>query len=173
MHLSRSIRYNLRTLPRYNGLKIHKFIMIQKLMHWAWPNAKIKYSNPVSAPQSLRTSWQNWARHSREKQIAIFNCHVRGRRAIFFKDEWFPTDADILYEALRRVNIDFLTAGNRVTQFLTENLKGKVALLNKVLNKDDSKIVLSTREEHPEWFENLETNCMTKVCSIKSALKIF
>ncbi|KYQ57238.1 hypothetical protein ALC60_03759 [Trachymyrmex zeteki] len=72
------------------------------------------------------------------------------------------SDADILYEALRRVNIDFLTAGNRVTQFLTENLKGKVALLNKVLNKDDSKIVLSTREEHPEWFENLETNCMTK-----------
>ncbi|KYM83920.1 hypothetical protein ALC53_05682 [Atta colombica] len=72
------------------------------------------------------------------------------------------SDADILYEALRRVNIDFLTAGDRVTQFLTENLKGKVALLNKVLNKDDSKTALSTREEHPEWFENLETNCMTK-----------
>lgn len=72
------------------------------------------------------------------------------------------SDADILYDALRCVNIDFLTAGNRVTQFLTENLKAKVALLNRMLNKDDSKTVLSTREEHPEWFEDLETNYMAK-----------
>lgn len=72
------------------------------------------------------------------------------------------SDADILYDALRRVNIDFLTAGDRVTQFLTENLKAKVALLNRVLNKDDSMTALSTKEEHPDWFENLETNCMSK-----------
>ncbi|XP_071581486.1 DNA fragmentation factor subunit beta isoform X1 [Temnothorax nylanderi] len=72
------------------------------------------------------------------------------------------SDADILYDALRRVNIDFLTAGDRVTQFLTDNLKAKVALLNRVLNKDDSKTALSTRQEHPEWFENLETNYMSK-----------
>ena len=72
------------------------------------------------------------------------------------------SDADILYDALRRVNIDFLAAGDKVTQFLTENLKAKVALLNKVLNKDDSKTVLSTKDEHPEWFQDLETNCTTK-----------
>ncbi|XP_011643459.1 DNA fragmentation factor subunit beta [Pogonomyrmex barbatus] len=72
------------------------------------------------------------------------------------------SDADILYDALRRVNIDFLTAGDRVTQFLTENLKAKVALLNRVLNKDNSKTALSSRDEHPEWFEDLETNYMTK-----------
>ncbi|GAB1862104.1 DNAation factor subunit beta [Camponotus japonicus] len=72
------------------------------------------------------------------------------------------SDADIFYDALRRVNIDFLTAGDKVTQFLTENLKAKVALLNKVLNKDDSKTALSTRDEHPEWFKDLETNCTTK-----------
>ncbi|XP_072758881.1 DNA fragmentation factor subunit beta [Anoplolepis gracilipes] len=72
------------------------------------------------------------------------------------------SDADILYDALRRVNIDFLTVGDKVTQFLTENLKAKVALLNKVLNKDDSKTALSTRDEHPEWFKDLETNCTTK-----------
>lgn len=102
-----------------------------------------------------------------EKNKSQFFRHKRGRRAIFFKDERFPTDADILYDALRRVNIDFLIAGDRVTQFLTENLKAKVALLNKVLNKNDSKTALSTREEHPEWFENLETNCMSKVSLIK------
>lgn len=90
-----------------------------------------------------------------------------------FIQEQFPVDADILYDALRCVNIDFLTAGNRVTQFLTENLKAKVALLNRMLNKDDSKTVLSTREEHPEWFEDLETNYMAKVSSIKpDSLKI-
>lgn len=83
----------------------------------------------------------------------------------FFKDKRFLADADILYDALRRVNIDFLTTGDRVTQFLTENLKVKVALLNRMLNKNDSKTALSTREDHPEWFENLETNYMTKVSS--------
>lgn len=81
----------------------------------------------------------------------------------FLKDERFPADADILYDALRRVNIDFLVAGDRVAQFLTENLKAKVAVLNSVLNKDDSKAALSTKDEHPEWFADLETNYVTKV----------
>ncbi|XP_012221685.1 DNA fragmentation factor subunit beta isoform X2 [Linepithema humile] len=72
------------------------------------------------------------------------------------------SDADILYDALRRVNIDFLITGGRVAQFLTENLKVKVALLNRTLNKDDSKTALSTKDEHPEWFEDLETNYATK-----------
>lgn len=85
----------------------------------------------------------------------------------FFKDKQFPADADILYDALRRVNIDFLTAGDKVAQFLTENLKAKVALLNKALNKDDSKTALSTKDEHPEWFEDLETNCTSKVSFVR------
>jgi len=65
------------------------------------------------------------------------------------------------------VNIDFLAAGDRVAQFLTENLKAKVAVLNTVLNKDDSKTVCCTRNEHPEWFEELETNYTTKVSLVK------
>ncbi|KAG7203878.1 hypothetical protein KM043_013239 [Ampulex compressa] len=72
------------------------------------------------------------------------------------------SDADLLYDTLRRVNIDFLTAGDKVSQFLTEKLKTKVAILNKALNKDDSKTACSTREEHPEWFRGLETNYTTK-----------
>lgn len=51
-----------------------------------------------------------------------------------------------------------------MAQFLTENLKAKVAVLNSVLNKDDTKMAFSTRDEHPEWFEELETNYTTKVC---------
>ncbi|CAK9797111.1 DNA fragmentation factor subunit beta [Anthophora plagiata] len=72
------------------------------------------------------------------------------------------TDADLLYDTLRRVNIDFLTAGDKASEFLTENLKAKVAILNNALNKDDSKTALSDRDEHPEWFHGLDTNYTTK-----------
>lgn len=70
------------------------------------------------------------------------------------------------------MNIDFLTTSDRVAQFLTENLKTKIAVLNSVLNKDDSKTALSTRNEHPEWFQGLETNNMSKVSSQISKLRI-
>ncbi|XP_017883726.1 DNA fragmentation factor subunit beta [Ceratina calcarata] len=72
------------------------------------------------------------------------------------------SDADLLYDTLRRVNIDFLAAGEKASEFLTENLKAKVAVLNNTLNKDDTKTRLSSRDEHPEWFRGLETNCATK-----------
>ncbi|XP_066599022.1 DNA fragmentation factor subunit beta [Prorops nasuta] len=72
------------------------------------------------------------------------------------------SDADLLYETLIRVNIDFLTTGKRASEFLTEKLKAKVAVLNKALNKDDSKTSFSNRKEHPEWFQGLETNATTK-----------
>ncbi|XP_043682461.1 DNA fragmentation factor subunit beta [Vespula pensylvanica] len=72
------------------------------------------------------------------------------------------SDADLLYETLRRVNIEYITAGDKVSQFLTENLKNKIAVLNNALNKDDSKTAFSLREEHPEWFRGLETNYTSK-----------
>lgn len=72
-------------------------------------------------------------------------------------------DADLLYETLRRVNIDYLTAGNQATKFITENLKRKVAVLHNLLNLDDSKTGYSHRDDHPEWFSGLETNITTKV----------
>lgn len=72
------------------------------------------------------------------------------------------SDADLLYDTLRRVNIDFLIAGEKASEFLADNLKAKVAVLNNALNKDDSKTAYSSREEHPDWFQGLETNCATK-----------
>nr|XP_031826916.1 DNA fragmentation factor subunit beta isoform X1 [Nomia melanderi] len=72
------------------------------------------------------------------------------------------SDADLLYDTLRRVNIDFLTAGDKASEFLTENLKAKVAILNSALNKDDSKTTFTSRDEHPDWFRGLETNYTTK-----------
>lgn len=77
------------------------------------------------------------------------------------------TDADLLYDTLRRVNIDFLIAGEKASEFLAENLKAKVAVLNTALNKDDSKTAFSSRDEHPDWFQGLETNCATKVSPLR------
>lgn len=81
----------------------------------------------------------------------------------FIIQQLFIVDADLLYETLRRVNIEYITAGDKVSQFLTENLKNKIAVLNNALNKDDSKTAFSLREEHPEWFRGLETNYTSKV----------
>ncbi|XP_012288739.1 DNA fragmentation factor subunit beta [Orussus abietinus] len=72
------------------------------------------------------------------------------------------SDADLLYETLKRVNMDFLMAGEAVSKFLTKNLKTKVAVLNSAVNKNDSKTGFSSRNDHPEWFQGLETNAMTK-----------
>lgn len=82
----------------------------------------------------------------------------------------FP-DADLLYETLRRVNIDYLTVGDQASKFLTEKLKSKVAVLHNLLNLDDSKTVYSKREDHPEWFRGLETNVTTKVIYFSLFLK--
>ncbi|KAK2584430.1 hypothetical protein KPH14_006810 [Odynerus spinipes] len=72
------------------------------------------------------------------------------------------SDADLLYDTLRRVNIEYLTAGDKVSEFLSEKLKNKIAVLNNALNKDDSKTAFSLKEDHPEWFRGLETNYTTK-----------
>lgn len=88
----------------------------------------------------------------------LFTCSMIDIRGFFL-----VTDADLLYDTLRRVNIDFLIAGEKASEFLAENLKAKVAVLNNALNKDDSKTAFSSRDEHPDWFQGLETNCATKV----------
>lgn len=93
--------------------------------------------------------------------IYLFECNkLVNTRSFFF---FLVTDADLLYDTLRRVNIDFLIAGEKASEFLAENLKAKVAVLNNALNKDDSKTAFSSRDEHPDWFQGLETNCATKV----------
>ncbi|CAG9812597.1 unnamed protein product [Phaedon cochleariae] len=74
-----------------------------------------------------------------------------------------PTDAEILYKTIREVNDEYLTAGEKVQQFFTEKMKNKVFKLAEVLkglDKDSAKF--SSRSEHPEWFEGLNTNSKTK-----------
>lgn len=72
-------------------------------------------------------------------------------------------DADLLYETLKKVNMDYLTVADEASKFLSDNLKKKVAMLNSILNSDNSKTLFSRREDHPEWFEGSESNVVTKV----------
>lgn len=54
-------------------------------------------------------------------------------------------------------------AGDEILKFLSENLKTKIAILNSVLNNDDSKTHLSSRVDHPDWFRGLDTTYSSKV----------
>lgn len=70
------------------------------------------------------------------------------------KGEKAKTDAEILYKTIREVNDEYLTAGEKVQEFFTEKMKNKVFKLAEVLKGiDREKAKLSTKAEHPEWFE--------------------
>ncbi|XP_057659925.1 DNA fragmentation factor subunit beta [Diorhabda carinulata] len=73
------------------------------------------------------------------------------------------TDAEILYKTIREVNDEYLTAGEKVQEFFTEKMKNKVLKLAEVLKGlDADKGKFSTKADHPEWFEGLNTNAKTK-----------
>ncbi|XP_011495488.1 PREDICTED: DNA fragmentation factor subunit beta [Ceratosolen solmsi marchali] len=76
--------------------------------------------------------------------------------------EQLLTEADILYQMLRKANESLFQQGEKAAEFLTDKLKINIATLNKILNKDDKKTMFSKREDHPEWFDGLETNSQTK-----------
>lgn len=64
------------------------------------------------------------------------------------------TDAELLYRTIREVNEEYLTAGEKVQEFFTEKMKNKVFKLAEVLRSiDRDKAKISSKEEHPEWFE--------------------
>ncbi|XP_045476252.1 DNA fragmentation factor subunit beta isoform X2 [Harmonia axyridis] len=73
------------------------------------------------------------------------------------------TDSEILYKTIREVNNEYLTAGEKVQEFFSENMKSKVYKLAELLRGiDDDKSKFSLKSEHPEWFEGLDTNAKTK-----------
>ncbi|XP_044732108.1 DNA fragmentation factor subunit beta [Chrysoperla carnea] len=74
------------------------------------------------------------------------------------------TDAERLYKTIREVNIEYITAGTKVQDFVMNELKSKIYKLADNFNKNDQhdKILLSSRLEHPDWFEGLDTRSKTK-----------
>ncbi|XP_065161874.1 DNA fragmentation factor subunit beta isoform X1 [Atheta coriaria] len=79
------------------------------------------------------------------------------------KGERAETDAEILYRTIREVNFDFLTTGEKVAEFFTEQMKSNVYSLAKVLKEmDDDKAKASTKEGDPDWFQGVESRAKTK-----------
>ncbi|XP_044759058.1 DNA fragmentation factor subunit beta [Coccinella septempunctata] len=73
------------------------------------------------------------------------------------------TDAEILYKTIRDVNQEYLTAGEKIQEFFSENMKSKVYKLAELLRGiDDDKSKISLKSEHPEWFDGLDTSAKTK-----------
>ncbi|ERL84705.1 hypothetical protein D910_02130 [Dendroctonus ponderosae] len=73
------------------------------------------------------------------------------------------TDAELLYKTIREVNEEYLKAGEKVQEFFTEKMKSKVFKLAEVLKGlDPDKVQMSSRLEHPEWFEGLDTRAKSK-----------
>uniref|UniRef100_A0A1B6D4X6 CIDE-N domain-containing protein n=1 Tax=Clastoptera arizonana TaxID=38151 RepID=A0A1B6D4X6_9HEMI len=72
---------------------------------------------------------------------------------------------DIIYNALKLVNIDLLRAGEEVKNFFDEHLKEKVKVLVQAINNvkgNEDKTKLSSRNEDPDWFIGVETNATSK-----------
>lgn len=79
-------------------------------------------------------------------------------------DEDVLTVSRIIYDALQKINYDFLKAAKMSSEFFTENMKNKFKILNDALAKQDNGVqrLKSDREEDPDWFEGLDTNSNTK-----------
>jgi hypothetical protein len=73
------------------------------------------------------------------------------------------TGADILYNALQAVNLDYLRAGNEAWKFFTHNIKEKVMNLAKLINKHEThNVQLSSKEDDPDWFVGIDSRSATK-----------
>jgi len=73
------------------------------------------------------------------------------------------TVADMLYNALQTLNLDYLRAGNEAQKFFTDNIKEKVMNLAKLINKAETQNVhLSSKVDDPDWFEGIDSRSATK-----------
>jgi len=73
------------------------------------------------------------------------------------------TGADILYNALQAMNLDYLRAGDEAQKFFTHNMKEKVMNLAKLINKLETENVhLSSKVDDPDWFKGIDSSSATK-----------
>nr|CAD7392670.1 unnamed protein product [Timema cristinae] len=75
------------------------------------------------------------------------------------------TGADILYNALQAVNLDFLQTGEQVKEFFSTDLKNKVRQLAQLISgsgRDERTTLLSSISQDPLWFQGLDTRAKSK-----------
>nr|CAD7570019.1 unnamed protein product [Timema californicum] len=73
--------------------------------------------------------------------------------------------ADILYNALQAVNLDFLHTGEQVKEFFSTDLKNKVRQLAQLISdsgRDERTTLLSSISQDPLWFQGLDTRSKSK-----------
>nr|CAD7199780.1 unnamed protein product [Timema douglasi] len=73
--------------------------------------------------------------------------------------------ADILYNALQAVNLDFLQTGEQVKEFFSTDLKNKVRQLAQLISdsgRDERTTLLSSISQDPLWFQGLDTRAKSK-----------
>ncbi|KAK7792365.1 hypothetical protein R5R35_009965 [Gryllus longicercus] len=74
------------------------------------------------------------------------------------------TVGGIIYDALQKINYDFLKAAEMSSEFFTEDMKNKFKALGEVLlkQKNTGKRYRSNVEDDSQWFEGLDTYAKTK-----------
>lgn len=60
----------------------------------------------------------------------------------------------MLYDTIKSANLDILHAGELAKSFIADNKKELSTLLYETHKNITSKTALSTKDDHPEWFEN-------------------
>ncbi|BET00886.1 DNA fragmentation factor [Nesidiocoris tenuis] len=81
------------------------------------------------------------------------------------KDDKITTGADLIYNALKTLNVQFLTAGRLAEEFLQEDIKQKIRVLSDVVNSQD------TEESFEDWLKGVETSCKSKDGFMESRCK--
>lgn len=76
------------------------------------------------------------------------------------------TGADLIYNALRHVNIEIIHAGEQVNKFMDENIKEKIRILAEAVSKNDvHRENLSNKSDDPDWFEGEYFHILYKIYS--------
>lgn len=78
--------------------------------------------------------------------------------------EEIVTLAEMIYDALQKLNTEYFRAAALSYKFLTEDMKKKFRVLGDMITKqeDISRRDKSHRKDDPDWFKGLDTNAETK-----------
>ncbi|XP_073977037.1 DNA fragmentation factor-related protein 4 isoform X3 [Rhodnius prolixus] len=81
------------------------------------------------------------------------------------ESEKVVTSADLIYNALKLVNLDVFKAGDAILNFFDEDIKAKVRVLSELAKECDDDLdltLVSTKKDHPDWFIGVDSNAETK-----------
>uniref|UniRef100_A0A146LJ53 DNAation factor subunit beta n=1 Tax=Lygus hesperus TaxID=30085 RepID=A0A146LJ53_LYGHE len=78
------------------------------------------------------------------------------------KGDKFLTGADVIYNALKLLNVEFLKTGELAQDFLQDDIKEKIRVLSEAVNLKDKE------EPFEDWLKGVETSCKNKESFMES-----